>query len=54
MSPLTRMDRVYALQMRRKRLAIKPLQIRPEEEKKGDGASGGACGGGKGGGDLNF
>lgn len=53
-SPLTRMDRVYALQMRRKRLAIKPLQIRPEEEKKGDGASGGACGGGKGGGDLNF
>ena len=53
-SPLTRMDRVYALQMRRKRLAIKPLQIRPEEEKKGDGASGGACGGGKGGGDLDF
>ena len=52
-SPLTRMDRVYALQMRRKRLAIKPLQIRPEEDKKSDGG-GGACGGGKGGGDLDF
>ena len=49
-SPLTRMDRVYALQMRRKRLAIKPLQIRPEEDKK----SGSACGGVKGGGDLDF
>jgi len=31
-SPLSRMDRVYALQVRRKRMAIKPLQIRPEEE----------------------
>ena len=31
---LTRMDRVYALQLRRKRMAIRPLQFRPEEDKK--------------------
>ena len=42
-SPLTRMDRVYALQMRRKRMAIKPLQIRPEEERKKSGGES-ACG----------
>ena len=41
MSPLSRMDRVYALQMRRKRMAIRPLQFRPEEEKKSGG--GAAC-----------
>lgn len=28
---LTRMDRVYALQVRRKRLAVKPLRIAPED-----------------------
>jgi elongator complex protein 4 len=42
-SPLTRMDRVYALQMRRKRMAIKPLQTRPEEEKR-KSSGGSACG----------
>ena len=42
-SPLTRMDRVYALQMRRKRMAIKPLQIRPEEDRKKSGGES-ACG----------
>jgi elongator complex protein 4 len=38
-SPLARMDRVYALQMRRKRMAIKPLQTRPDDD--GAGGNGG-------------
>jgi elongator complex protein 4 len=48
-SPLVRMDRVYALQMRRKRMAIKPLQLRPEDDSR-DATSSAACGtGAKGG-----
>ena len=43
-SPLTRMDRVYALQVRRKRMAIKPLQIRPEEEATKKDTKKSACG----------
>lgn len=43
MSPLSRMDRVYALQARRKRMAIRPLQFRPEEEKKKSGDGGAPC-----------
>lgn len=47
-SPLVRMDRVYALQMRRKRMAIKPLQLRPEDDSRDAPSS--ACGtGAKGG-----
>lgn len=34
-SPLTRMDRTYALQVRRKRLAVRPLRIAPEDAASG-------------------
>ena len=47
-SPLTRMDRTYALQLRRRRLAIAPLQLSPEDARAGDrpGATGvGGAGG---------
>ena len=37
-SPLTRMDRAYALQVRRRRMAVRPLRIAPED------AAGGADG----------
>ena len=36
-SPLTRMDRVYALQVRRRRLAVRPLRIAPEDAANGAG-----------------
>ena len=36
-SPLTRMDRAYALQLRRRRMAIAPLQLSPEDEQPGRG-----------------
>ena len=50
-SPLTRMDRTYALQVRRKRLAVRPLRIAPEDAASGsDGkkekTSTSLCGGG--------
>ena len=32
-SPLTRMDRTYALQLRRRRMAIAPLQLSPEDHR---------------------
>ena len=48
-SPLVRMDRIYALQMHRKRMAIKPLQLHPEEESKKSSDAAAKCGGGKGG-----
>jgi len=34
-SPLARMDRTYALQVRRKRLAVRPLRIAPEDAASG-------------------
>jgi len=45
-SPLTRMDRTYALQLRRRRMAIAPLQLSPEDHRSGDhrSAAGGAGG----------
>ena len=36
-SPLTRMDRAYALQVRRRRLAVRPLRIAPEDAANGAG-----------------
>ena len=55
-SPLTRMDSTYALQLRRRRMAIRPLQISPEDQPSSGGVthpgsgSGGGGGGGGGGG----
>ena len=31
-SPLTRMDRTYALQLRRRKIAVRPLRVAPEDE----------------------
>lgn len=39
-SPLTRMDRTYAMQVRRKRLAVKPLRIAPEHAGGGGDTNG--------------
>ena len=52
-SPLTRMDRAYALQVRRRRMAVRPLRLAPEDAASGaDGkkekkaATTPSCGGG--------
>ena len=57
-SPLTRMDRTYALQLRRRRIAVRPLRVAPEDEppagrsgrekKVGGGGNGNGSGNGNG------
>uniref|UniRef100_A0A7S0XAC0 Elongator complex protein 4 n=1 Tax=Mantoniella antarctica TaxID=81844 RepID=A0A7S0XAC0_9CHLO len=56
-SPLTKMDTTYALQLRRRRMAIKPLQLAPDDQEGvaggvtyGGGGIGGSSGGTSGGG----
>ena len=44
-SPLTRMDRTYALQLRRRRMALAPLQLSPEDHRHGGGPGASGSGG---------
>ena len=44
-SPLTKMDHAYALQIRRRRMAIRPLQLSPEDAGGGGGGGVGGSGG---------
>ena len=49
-SPLTRMDRTHALQLRRRRMAIAPLQLSPEDRARRGTGGVGLGGSGRGGG----